>query len=309
MITILQTLELTKLVESRRFLFFGGKGGVGKTTMAAATAVWLADQGLDTLIVATDPTVSLSATYGQKIGEIEKTRVLGLENLHALTINPRKSTGLFQRRLESMMSSISGFFGSVLIKTPCAEEMAAFDQFVGFLHETEHDHIVFDTAPTGHTLRELSMPFNWSDYMAQQIDSRSELSSSLGWLDNDTMIENLEREKARYDDAVTSLSESLVSAFNLVLLPEKLPIEETARAIRDLSEFGIHVQSLIVNEVIPIEVLEGNWFLKRRRQTQELYLNEIESRFGDLPRTQVPLFETDVHGIENLRKVGGFLYE
>lgn len=305
----MQKTNLKELVENRKFLFFGGKGGVGKTTMAAATAIWLADKGYDTLIVATDPTVSLSAIYEQKISETDLSNINMVKNLCGLNINPKKATGVFQRRLEGMMQSFTNLFGSEVISTPCAEEMAAFDQFVSFLQDNQHDHVVFDTAPTGHTLRELSIPFDWSGYLANQIKNRKELSAALGVIDDEGMLEDLKKEKERYDEAVKSLSDEQLSAFNLVTLPEKLPVEETARAIDDLAKFGIRVQSLIVNEVIPPEVLKGNWFLERRRETQEKYLQEIETRFNGMLRKDVPLFETDVYGIQNLRKVARFLYE
>ena len=94
-----------------------------------------------------------------------------------------------------------------------------------------------------------------------------------------------------------------------MLLPEKLPIEETARAFEDLGGFGIKVPALIINEVIPPDVLKGNWFLEKRRATQERYLVEIQQRFSSVIRKEVPLLETDVYGIENLRKVGGYLYD
>jgi len=300
---------LKRLVEDRKFLFFGGKGGVGKTTMAAATAVWLADSDYDTLIVATDPTVSLSAIYEQKIGETDITKIDIVKNLCGLNINPKKATGIFQKRLEGMMQSFTSLLGSEVTSTPCAEEMAAFDQFVSFLQDNQYDHVVFDTAPTGHTLRELSMPFDWSGYMSNQIKNRKEVSAALGLIDDEGMLDNLRKEKERYDQAVKSLSDERLSAFNLVLLPEKLPIEETARAVDDLARFGIRVQTLIVNEVIPPEVLKGNWFLERRRATQEKYLGEIAIRFNDTPRRDIPLLETDVYGVEKLRKVARFLYE
>lgn len=300
--------DLRNVIENRKFLFFGGKGGVGKTTMAATTATWLSDHGYKTLIVATDPTISLSAIYGQKISETEITKIGTERNLCGLNINPKKAMGVFQTRLEGMMEGFSTMFGSELLSTPCTEEIAAFDQFVSFFEDTEHDKVVFDTAPTGHTLRELSMPFDWSGYIANQIKNRRELSEALGFVYDEQMVADLEAEKVRYDRSVRGLSDETISAFNLVLLPEKLPIEETARAIEDLGGFGIKVRSLIINEVIPPEVLQGNWFLERRRATQEKYLAEIEERFPSIARKQVPLFETDIYGIENLRKVGRALY-
>ncbi len=301
--------SLKEIIKNRKFLFFGGKGGVGKTTTAAATAVWLADNGYNTLIVATDPTVSLSVTYEQKISETQTTKIDKVQNLCGLNINPKKAAGLFQQRLEGMMQSFNGLLGNEVANTPCAEEMAAFDQFVSFLGDKQHDYVVFDTAPTGKTLRELSMPFDWSGYMTNQIKNQKELSAAMGFDDNPETLENLRKEKQRYDDAVKSLSDENISAFNLVTLPEKLPIEETARAIEDLSKFGIKVPAVIVNEVIPPGVLKGNWFLEKRRATQEKYFREIETRFKDVLRREIPLFETDVYGVESLRKVARFLYE
>jgi arsenite-transporting ATPase len=300
--------ELRNLVENKRFLFFGGKGGVGKTTMAAATALWLADQGYNTLIIATDPTISLSATFEQPISETEVTPIRCSCRLSGLNINPKKAMGVFQSRMTGMLEGFSSLFGSELLSTPCTEEIAAFDQFVSYMQDTEHDKLVFDTAPTGHTLRELSMPFDWSSYISNQIKHRRELSEALGFVYDEGMIEDLKQEKARYDNAVKGLADDEISAFTIVTLPEKLPIEESARAVEDLAKFGIKVPSMIVNEVIPRNVLEGNWFLEKRRGTQDRYLEEIDERFKGLIIREVPLLETDVYGIENLRKIGGHLY-
>ncbi|MEM0449055.1 MAG: TRC40/GET3/ArsA family transport-energizing ATPase [Methanomassiliicoccales archaeon] len=300
--------EMIDLVKEKRFLFFGGKGGVGKTTMAAATALWLADNGYKTLIIATDPTVSLSATFEQRISETEVTPINCSCRLSGLNINPKKAMGLFQSRMTGMLEGFSTLFGSELLSTPCTEEIAAFDQFVSFMQDTEHDKLVFDTAPTGHTLRELSMPFDWSSYIANQIRNRKELSEVLGFVYDEDMIQDLSMEKERYDKAVKGLADAAVSAFTLVTLPEKLSIEETSRAIDDLKSFGIMVPSLIVNQVIPLEVLQGNWFLEKRRETQKKHLEEIDRRFPNLIKTYVPMMETDVYGVENLRKVGRHLY-
>ena len=306
--TNMVTNELVNLAGTRKFLFFGGKGGVGKTTMASSTAVWLADHGYDTLLVATDPTVSLSEAFGQRIDEIEPTKIEGIENLHGLNIDPKKAPGVFQRRLEGMTKEIPSAFGKETFSTPCAEEMAAFDQFVSYLQDNNYDRIVFDTAPTGHTLRELSMPFDWSSYMADQIENRKALAVSLGRNDSNETLAILRREKERYDSAVDILSNGKESAFTLVLLPEKLPVEETARAIKDLAVFGINVPSLIVNEVIPPGSIEGNPFLRKRRINQEKYLMEIEERFKDRIFRQVPLLESDICGLETLRLVASHLY-
>ncbi|OPY34073.1 MAG: putative arsenical pump-driving ATPase [Methanomassiliicoccales archaeon PtaU1.Bin124] len=304
----MKTESIRDILEQRKFLFFGGKGGVGKTTMAATAATWLSDHGYKTLIVATDPTVSLSAIYEQDISATEITKIGTERNLCGLNINPKKAMGMFQTRLEGTLSGISSVFGSELLSTPCTEEIAAFDQFVSFFEDTEHDKVVFDTAPTGHTLRELSMPFDWSGYISNQIKNRRELSEVLGFVYDEKMVADLNVEKERYDKSVKGLSDKRISAFNLVLLPEKLPIEETARAVEDLGNWGIEVPSLIINEVIPKEVLKGNWFLERRSATQDKYLAEIDRRFPNLIKKQVPLFETDIYGLDRIRKVGEVLY-
>ncbi len=281
---------------------------MGKTTMASSTAVWLAEHGYETLIVATDPTVSLSAIFDQEIGETEVTKIKEIKNLCGLNINPKKASGVFQARLNQMVEQLTGMFGKDVMSTPCAEEMAAFDQFVSYLNSDEKDVIVFDTAPTGHTLRELSMPFDWANYISKQLVNRFLMGKLLNIKVEGDTLDNLKIEQKRYENAIKTLSDTKTSLFTLVLLAENLPIEETARAIDNLSQLKINVPSLIINEIIPNEVLKGNWFLEKRRSTQDKYLNIINKRFKDLYKTEVPLFETDIMGIENMRKIGKILY-
>ncbi len=293
----------------QKYFFFGGKGGVGKTTMAASSAIHFANAGYRTLIVSTDPTVSLSAIYQQEISEIEPTEVNGIQNLHALNINPKSAAGPFQKRLGNTVAQFTNLFGKETLNTPCMEEMAAFDQFVRFLNDSTHDIVVFDTAPTGHTLRELAMPFDWANFLTVQIKNKKELSSLLGGTVDEGMLEDLKQEKARYNTALNTLKDERQTSFIVVLLAEKLPIEESSRAIENLSILSINVSTMIVNEIIPHGVLQGNWFLKRRRETQNRYLAIIKKRFNGRVMIHIPLFETDVVGIESLKKVGGILYD
>src|SRR5512138_2800260 len=139
-----------------KYLFFGGKGGVGKTTVSTATAVWFADHGYRTIIVSTDPTVSLSAIFSQRVGGESPVQIHEVKNLCGININPQDAKGVFQARLNNVMSQVTGALGGDMVSTPCAEEMATFDQFVSFLEHPEGEVIVFDTAPTGKTLRELA---------------------------------------------------------------------------------------------------------------------------------------------------------
>lgn len=170
--------------------------------------------------------------------------------------------------VEVVKGQISGTFGQDVISTPCVEEMAAFDQFVTFLQQPESDVVVFDTAPTGKTLRELAMPFDWADFLQRQIREGQRLAELMNMDGNS--FEDLERDRQRYEHALAVLRNPAGTAFTLVLLPERLPIEETDSAVVGLDRLGIPVQSLVVNQCILPEVIEGSRFL-----------DEIGRRFPD----------------------------
>ena len=298
--------QLTTPNGNTKYLFFGGKGGVGKTTLATATAVWFADHNYKTTIVSTDPTVSLSAMFGQEIGGEARIPIRHVPNLCGLNINPNDAKGVFQSRLNSVMGQMTGTFGGDVISTPCAEEMATFDQFVTFLEEPDSDVIVFDTAPTGKSLRELAMPFDWASFLQKQIQEGQKLAELMDMDENS--FEGLERDKHRYENALNVMRDRVSTIFNLVLLPERLPIEETHSAIIGLDRLGIPVQALVVNQYILPEVIEGNRFLAARARVQTLYLSEIEERFGNLIMSRLPLLDRDVSELPTLRQVGEMLY-
>jgi arsenite/tail-anchored protein-transporting ATPase len=290
-----------------KYLFFGGKGGVGKTTMATATAVWFADHGYRTTIVSTDPTVSLSVILGQHIGGSGRTEVSLVPNLRGLNINPNDARGVFQSRLDSLTGTMSASLGNDVIATPCAEEMATFDQFVTFLNEPDADVIVFDTAPTGKSLRELAMPFDWAGFLQKQIQDGRKMAELMRL--DESSFSTLERDRLRYEKALSVLRDPATTLFTLVLIPEKLPIEETRSAIAGLSRLGIPVRSLVVNQCILPEVVEGNRFLAARAAVQGDYLRRIEERFAGLDVARLPLLERDVSELAALRAVGAMLHE
>lgn len=291
---------------STKYLFFGGKGGVGKTSMATTTAVWFADHGYRTTILSTDPTVSLSAVFDQHVGGAEAVPIKQVSNLCGLNINPADAKGVFQNRLNNVMSQVTGTFGNDMISTPCAEEMATFDQFVSALEQPDADVVVFDTAPTGKTLRELAMPFDWAGFLQRQIQDGKELAQMMNM--DEAAFAGLEQDKARYEHALNVLRNREQTIFNLVLLPERLPIEETASAIEGLSRLSIPVQSLIINQVIEPEVIEGDRFLAARSALQGRYLAEIEDRFTQQRLTRLSLLDHDISSLDTLRKVGRMLY-
>ena len=301
-------LELVKPKNGTKYLFFGGKGGVGKTTMASATAVWMANTGYKTTIVSTDPTVSLSAIFNQEISATEKTKITQVDNLWGVNINPSEATGVYQKRLSGTLGGLTNMLGGDIISTPCAEEMAAFDQFVEFLDDKESDVVVFDTAPTGHSLRELAMPFDWADFLKKQIKDRNELAAVMQLEDTEETIAQLEADKARYNNAIEVLKDSEKTVYTLVLLPAFLPIEETKSALADLSKLGVDVRTFIVNQLIPTEAIQGNTFLEKRYQTQEKYMSIINKDFGKGIITPLPMLETDVYDVNTLAIIGSKIY-
>lgn len=289
-----------------KYLFFGGKGGVGKTTMSTATAVWFADHGYRTTIVSTDPTVSLSAMFAQDIRGDARIPIRHVPNLCGININPQDAKGVFQSRFNNLMGQMTGAFGEDVVSTPCAEEMATFDQFVGFLDSQDSDVVVFDTAPTGKTLRELAMPFDWAGFLEKQIQEGRELARLMNM--DESSFDALKQDKQRYEHAMQVMKDKATTVFTLVLLPERLPIEETQSAMTGLNKLGIPVQALIVNQSILAEVIEGNRFLTARAGLQASYQAEIETRFPELVRLQVPLFDQDTSSLQALRRVGECLY-
>ena len=301
-------LHLTKPNSGTKYLFFGGKGGVGKTTMAAATAVWMANAGYRTTIVSTDPTVSLSAIFNQEISATEKTKIKQVDSLWGVNINPSEATGVFQKRLSGTLGGLTNMLGGDIISTPCAEEMAAFDQFVEFLDDKESDVVVFDTAPTGHSLRELAMPFDWADFLKKQIKDRNELAAVMQLEDTEETIAQLEADKARYNNAIEVLKDSSKTIYTLVLLPAFLPIEETRSALSDLGKLGVDVRTFIVNQLIPPDAIQGNAFLEKRYQTQEKYMSIINQDFGNGIITTLPMLDTDVYDVKTLEIIGSKIY-
>ena len=302
-------LNIIRPTNGTKYLFFGGKGGVGKTTMASATAVWLANAGYKTTIVSTDPTVSLSAIFHQEISATEKTKIIQVNNLQGISINPSQATGVFQKRLSNTLGGLTNMLGGDIISTPCAEEMAAFDQFVEFLDDKESDVVVFDTAPTGHSLRELAMPFDWANFLKKQIKDRNELAAIMQLEDTAETISQLEADKERYNKAIKVLKDAEKTIYTLVLLPAFLPIEETKSALFDLCTLGVNVKTFIVNQLIPTDAIQGNVFLKKRYETQEKYMTAIKHDFRTGIITTLPMLDTDVYDVETLRIIGKKIYE
>jgi arsenite-transporting ATPase len=297
----------------KKVLFFGGKGGVGKTTSAAATALQASRTGKRVLLVSTDPAHNTSDILGRPIGP---TIVEVLPNLHALEVDAAQESA---RYVEEVKERIKALFGHAILKEanrqidlaasmPAAEEVALFDR-IGALIRDEDDRfdlLVFDTAPTGHTLRLIRMP----ELMEAWIRALSRSRRAMLGVDqddkNDPIMMSLGGRLERLREFRARLISPRVTAFVLVLNAERLPIEETARALGQLDDAGVRVGALIVNRVLPPSSLDP--FLIARQAQERVYLDEIDSRFADIPRLRVPQLPRDVHGIETLQTIAAALY-
>jgi arsenite-transporting ATPase len=296
----------------KRVLFFGGKGGVGKTTCASAMALTASRAGKRVLLVSTDPAHSTSDMFERPIGP-EPVELL--PNLHGLEIDGEFES---QRYVATVKEQISGLFGHHILKEatrqidlaasmPGAEEMALFDRIGGLIRgeDARFDLIVFDTAPTGHTLRLIRMPELMESWIRALSKSRKAM---LGIEQDDATdpvmlklaerLENLREFRAR-------LLSPRISAFVLVLVAERLPIEETARAIDQLKEAGVTIGGVVINRVLPESSPDP--FLRSRHDQEVIYLDEIEKRFAKYARVRVPQLPSDVHGIKTLEHLAGHL--
>ena len=307
---------------SRRLLFFGGKGGVGKTTLASATALMLADQRLRTLLVSTDPAHSTSDILRADLGPEPR---LVVEDCWAMELDPEREA---DRYIADVKGRIAESVAPRLLAeverqidiaraSPGATEAALFERFTRILEEEgrEFDRVVFDTAPTGQTLQLLSLPEQMSAWITGLIGRRRKMTAAgRMWRnvagaaaenaasDNDPVLQALEERRARFLRARGVLVDAEQTAFVFVVLPERLPIWETGRAVEALGKHGIPVAGILVNQVLPDD-LSGD-FVDRRKAREAKYLAKIQEDLGNWPLWRVPMQEEDPVGTDSLRELG-----
>lgn len=320
----------------RRILFIGGKGGVGKTTLAAALALLAAERGRRVLVVSTDPAHSLGDIFAQALNDDETPLAA---NLWGLEIDPDVAADRYidgvKRNMRDLVSP--AMYGEIQRQmslarlAPGAVEAALLERVSTLMGEARerYDLIIFDTAPTGHTLRLLSLPeimAAWTDGLLKQHERSNKLGEVLGRLGGRRSggkgddLSYLEREAPPEEDRNSRIRQILLerrrkfhqarrllldreqTAFILVLNAEKLPILESKKALTLLREFKVSVAALVINRVLPAAA-EGSFLENRRRQEAE-YLAEIEREFAALRRIYLPLLPHDVHGIETLTLIG-----
>jgi arsenite-transporting ATPase len=295
---------------STQYIFFSGKGGVGKTSMACTHAVRLAEEGKKTLIVTTDPASNLADVFEQEIGH-QITKIRDIAGLWAMEIDPDKAT---QEYIDRAMAPIRAAFPPQIVQVmeeqmsgPCTAEVAAFDRFTDFLEtptnanraDTDFDVVIFDTAPTGHTIRLLELPSEWS----QTIEAAN-AGSGQTCLGPTAAIQDA---KQKYERALAAMRDAEQTTFIFVLNPEAISIKETQRAIQELSKLGIHNYRLIVNGIIPVESAENPLFTARA-EMQARYLSQIETLFP-YPKQKMNLLAGEIKGLKRLRQVAKIFFD
>ena len=288
-----------------RLLLFGGKGGVGKTTTSAATAIWLADAGLRVLLVSSDPAHSTSDSLGVTLGPVP-TEVKGVPGLFGLEMDPEAKLSTLLPKFGEAMNNMggSGLGGMSMmfdtgakdeldeiksdVKTsdmilPGLDEALAFDELLKHMENPTWDVVVFDTAPTGHTLRFLSLPElieSWSGRLLRLMRVSGGIRSMLfGRKESESMKEELERFRRRVLHVRRVMSDPATTAFTLVTIPERMGVNETVRAYDSLVEFNLPVGGCLVNRVTP----EFDHPFLAKRRTQELErIEELKSTLTDV---------------------------
>ena len=279
-----------------RFLFFTGKGGVGKTSLACASAVALASRGLRVLLVSTDPASNLDEVLNERLDATPKT-IPGAPHLFALNIDPEAAARAYREKLvgpyrgklpaavlQRMEEQLSG---------ACTTEIAAFDEFSRLLGQPEatagYDHVIFDTAPTGHTLRLLTLPQAWTGFL----DTNTSGTSCLG------PLAGLEKQRAIYEQSVAALADGMRTTLVLVSRPQKAALDEAERTSNELAAVGVRNQRLILNGLFKASNADPLALALERRGTQALHAKAEFLR--RLPRVEVPLRPHNILGIEALR--------
>jgi arsenite-transporting ATPase len=306
-----------------KFLYFGGKGGVGKTVMAGATAIWLAQQGRRTLLASTNPVHSLSSLLGfQVFGQI--TPLPGVEQAFAYEIDTRDTVEKSRREIKEKINWFLRFadiqvkaedFVEAATLNPAFEESAMFENMLDLMFGEEFDVYVFDTAPTANARRLLGMSKVYSLWVDKMTRSRQEAKSLRQLLsfskkeEADPLMEYLLTFRERIGHARELLTDPELTAFFFVTLPEALPIAVITRFLHWFHEFGIPVGGIVVNGLIPPqEGAKVPEFIRHRRAMQAEHLQTIWQLFDGQVRALVHLFNSEIKGIEALKQLAAVLF-
>ncbi|MFZ2097374.1 MAG: ArsA family ATPase [Anaerolineales bacterium] len=310
---------------SLKYLFFGGKGGVGKTVLAGTAAIWAAGQGKRTLLASTNPVHSLSSLLDQDVFG-KQTPVTGVPNLWAYEIDTKETIEKSKREIRE---KIEWFLKFADIKTkadefvesatmnPSFEESAMFENMIDLMFDNEYDAYVFDTAPTANARRLLGMSSVYSMWVNKMVQSREEATSLKDLLsyskkkkEKDPLMDYLLNLRTRMAHAKELLTDKALTSFFFITLPEALPIAVITRFIDWFRDFNIPVGGVVVNMQIDKSSVKEDApdFVKNRVAMQDAYMEKIDQEFGNRVRAVLPLLETEVRGVDMLNRMVALLY-
>jgi len=313
--------EITASLASgtNKYIFFGGKGGVGKTVMAGATSIYLASLGKRTLLCSTNPVHSLSSCFRQQFIGRGETPVEGCNNLFALEIETAATVEKYRENTRAKILDFLKYadipidptpFVDAATTNPAFEESAMFDNVVDIILANKYDCYVFDTAPVAHTYRLLGMSKMYDMWLGKMIKSREDamrLKKSLSFKKDkkevcDPMIEGLLESRRKTEKIRKLLTDPKLTAFYFVTLPLTLPISVVERFIYWVKAFQIPIGGVIVNQVMP-QTDSKSPFIVNKLAEQKTYMELIDKKFGSLVSARIPMFENEIGGVEMLRKV------
>ncbi len=295
------------------YVFFSGKGGVGKTSLSAATAVWLAERGHRTLILSTDLQRSLDDVFRQRL-EDHPTPLAGHANLLGVTIDPLRSMEKYRGKILETLELVDP--DSMMLKQmradaigDCGCAQAALFEFMEYLRSSEFDAVVFDTAPLGAHLEKLAAQNRYAASLTEQAASKARLAEVLGDEGLRRRAEALHAIERRDAEAVENLR-SARSRYVLIMIPENLPYREVERNLTVLEgEHRVPVRAVVINQIIPAEERVRSPFFRRRAEMQERFIRLAHERFRPRALASVPLLGTETVGFDPLRKIGAELLD
>jgi arsenite-transporting ATPase len=322
-------MSLRKIFEDhpeRRYIMFGGKGGLGKTTFSAATAYWLAKQGKKVLVFSVDPQASLSDIFQQDI--FGKGPVQIMENLWAQEIDADQHIKAYQSEIRQKILDMYGFdevpeeieqYIQAASAEPAMEESAIFDAVVDIVVQGDYDYYIYDLVPLGHALYYLSMAKVYDEWINKITRLREEMR------EYEEMVSRLKREKETEEDQILNelqyirgrinassqiLTDKEKTGFFFVVVPEEMILIDTAKAAELFAKFDVPIMGYVVNRVVPRELLNENIppYLKNRIEMQEKYLKQIDEMFGKDVAARVPELERDVTGLEMIKRLSEIMY-
>lgn len=281
-------LLMPKGVTHRR-VFLAGKGGVGKTTLASTMALYTAEQGAKTLLVTTDPAAHIGDVFGETVTSIP--RQVAATNLWLVRIDPKAAFEQYRQKvLDSLESDDEATKERVSeeLNSPCTEEVAVFQEFLDYVLSEEFAVTVYDTAPTGHTIRLLQLSWDYEE----ELEHKDAFTAETAALD--------EAQLARMNRAIKTLQNEQETGMMFVTLPESTPIAEMERAMDDLSRTGIVTQAIIVNQVLPEEAQSSRLFGKRRT-AQRAHIDRLQQHHENRVIAVATLQDDEIIGADLLR--------